>query len=192
MIPSELAAAEVLAPLDGWANQCHGASVKLMRSGRFGACRVARGFCMGVNGQHSWLVLGHDCYDEKATIVDPTLWSYDDDVTGVWVGTYRDARHEPHGKGFIWRWGRPESPTGPAVELTPREPFSRAASDFLDILGPLDFEGWCVLTRAPVQGWPAAEILAAIDDTPGLSGRVPIDILGMVTDRNPQGLYLPT
>lgn len=41
------------------------------------------------------------------------------------------------------------------------------------------------------QNWPAAEIIAAIDDTKALSALVPIDILGMLTDRNPSGLYLP-
>jgi hypothetical protein len=184
-------AEQVLAPLDGWAHQCHSASVQLVRSGRFGVCRVARGACTGVSAQHSWLILGNDCYDDDATIIDPTLWSYDDTVTGVWVGTYQDGRHRPHGKGFIWDWGRPNKARGPAITLTPREPFSDAALGFLDILGPLDHDGWCMLAHAPVEGWPAGEILDAVQHTDGLAGRVPIDILGMVTDLNPKGLYLP-
>jgi hypothetical protein len=184
-------AEQVLAPLDRWAGQCHAASVKLVRSGRFGTCRVARGACSGVGSQHSWLILGSNCYEDDATIIDPTLWSYDDTVTGVWVGTYQDGRHQPHGKGFIFEWGRPGGARGPVMTLTPRKPFSRAAQGFLDILGPLDFDGWSVLAHAPVQGWPAGEIFDAMQNTDGLAGRVPIDILGMVTDLNPSGLYLP-
>jgi hypothetical protein len=183
-------AEEVLAPLDDWAGHCHAASVKLVRAYGEG-CRVARGACEGVGAQHSWMVLGDDCYDEDAVIVDPTLWSYDDTVTGIWVGTYRDGRHRPHGTGSIWDWGRPNSPTGPVVTLTPRQPFSPSAAGFLEILGPLDFEGWCMLAHAPVECWPAAEILDAIANTEGLDGRVPIDILGMITDLNPGDLYLP-
>ena len=192
---SELAAwaEEVLAPLDDWAAQCHAASLKLVRQGEF-ACRVARGACRGVGGQHSWVVLGddcYDCYDERATIIDPTLWSYDDTVSGIWVGTYRDGRHTPHGKGSIWQWGRPDKPTGPIVTLTPRQSFSPTAQDFLELLGPLDFKGWAMLAHAPVEHWPAGEIIAAINSTEGLSALVPIDILGMTTDLNPKGLYLP-
>ena len=80
MPPSDLAAwaEEILAPLDDWAGQCHAASLKLVRHGDLGACRVARGACRGVLGQHSWVVLGDDCYDKLATIIDPTLWSYTD------------------------------------------------------------------------------------------------------------------
>jgi hypothetical protein len=42
-----------------------------------------------------------------------------------------------------------------------------------------------------VEGWPAAEIIDAIYNTPELTTWVPIDIVGMLTDRNPKGLYLP-
>jgi hypothetical protein len=31
-----------------------------------------------------------------------------------------------------------------------------------------------------------------MDDTPDLEALVPIDLLGMLTDRNPGGLYLPS
>jgi hypothetical protein len=185
-------AERTLAPLERWAQQCHAASVKLMNSGQFGACRVARGAADGVIGQHSWLVLGDDCYANDAVIIDPTAWSYDESVQGVWVGTYRDGRHRPHGKGSIWSWGRPNAATGPVVELTPREPFSQSARGFLDILGPLDENGWVMLAHAPVEGWPASEIIDALYNTPTFKGRVPIDIVGMVTTVNPGGLYLPT
>jgi hypothetical protein len=183
-----LAAEEVLAPLDAWAHQCHAASLALLESGRFGVCRVARGSCEGVVGQHSWLVLGDDCYAHGVAIIDPTLWSYDKTVQGVWVGK-AGVRHTPHGAGSIWRWGRPNGPTGPVVELTPRKPFSRSARGFLEMLGPLDEAGWIALAHAPVEGWPAGEIIDAICES-GMEVYVPIDIVGMVTDRNPQGLYL--
>jgi hypothetical protein len=190
--PVDLAAVEkVLAPLDRWALQCHAASLLVVKSGVVGQARVARGSCTGVGGQHSWVVLGGDCYDDNAVIVDPTLWSYDDSVTGVWVGTYRDGKHTPHGKGNIFQWGRPNpAAPGEEMELTPARPWSRQAQAFLDLLGPLDKRGWIMLAHAPVEGWPAGEILAAIANTPGLEGGVPIDLLGMVTDLNPQGLYL--
>jgi hypothetical protein len=189
-------AEEVLAPLDDWDLRCHAASVALMRSGRFGTCRVARGWCEGVPGQHSWLVLGDDCYANKAVVVDPTLWSYDQTVEGVWVGK-ANVRHRPHGAGSIWAWGRPNDPTGPVVKLTPREPFSPPALAFLEMLGPLDEAGWIALAHAPVEGWPAGEIIDALCETPHptipdqtFEAYVPIDIVGMVTARNPKGLYL--
>lgn len=184
-------AEEVLAPLDRWAHQCHAASLKLVKHGYLDVCRVARGSCVGVGGQHSWVVLGDDCYDERAIIIDPTLWSYDERAQGIWIGSQLDGLHTPHGKGSIWKWGRPNDPTGPVMELTPRKPFSESAKNFLDLLGPLDKEGWAMLAHAPVQFWPAGEILDAIWHTEGLGAYVPIDIIGMATDINPNGLYLP-
>lgn len=185
-------AEEVLAPLDDWSHQCHAASLKLVKDGALGECRVARGSCRGVAGQHSWVILGNDCYDRRATIIDPTLWSYDERVDPIWIGTYRSNRHHPHGQGSIWRWGRPDSPTGPVINLTPRQPFSANALSFLALLGPLDVHGWAQLAHAPVEQWPAGEILDAIYHTDNLSAYVPIDILGMVTDLNPGSLYLPS
>lgn len=180
----------VLNPLNRWACQCHSASLKLVLSGVLGECRVARGSCSGVGGQHSWVVLGNDCYDDNAQIVDPTLWSYDESVIGVWTGSYRDGKHTPHGKGSIWQWGRPnEAVPGEEMELTPSKPFSSAAKLFLDMLGPLDKQGWIMLAHAPVEGWPASEIITAICES-GLDGYVPIDIKGMVTNLNPNDLYL--
>jgi hypothetical protein len=96
-------------------------------------------------------------------IVDPTLWCYRKDVEGVWVGTYGDGIHRPHGKGSIWKWGRPVAALpGQELELTPAEPWSGAAEDFLRLLGPLDRRGWAQLAHAPVEGWPAGEILAGM------------------------------
>lgn len=178
-------------PFKKWAHQCHGISLAIIQAGLVEG-RVARGSCMGVGGQHSWIVVGDDCYDQKAQIVDPTLWSYDATVKGIWYGTYKGGRHEPFG-GFdsIWKWGRPSDPTGPVVELTPAFKMSKDATMFLDMMGPLDVRGWAMLVNhAPVGGWPAGEIFAAIDDTERLSVLIPVDKLGMVTDRNPGGLYL--
>ena len=181
-------ATSTLHPLGNWAAKCHEASLKLVRSGVLGPARVARGGATGVFGQHSWVVLGDDCYDDKAVIVDPTLWSYDDDIDGVWVGTYKDGIHTPHGKGSIWKWGRPDFPTGEIVELTPRKPWSSEAENFLSLLGPLDKNGWYQLAHAPVEMWPAGEIIDAMYES-GFAAVIPIDIVGMITDRNPNGLY---
>jgi len=112
-------------------------------------------------------------------------------VKGIWYGSAGHGKHHPHGcDGTIWMWGKPSSGGGEAVGLS--VDVSPEAASFLELCGPLDFQGWGVLaSHAPVAGWPAAEIFAAMDDTPGLRGLVPIDRLGMLTDRNPDGLYLP-
>jgi len=180
---------EVLGDLSHWALQCHGASLHIVKSGVVIPARVARGTCEGVGSQHSWVVLGNDCYDDSAKIIDPTLWSYDDSIEGVWYGSYKDGKHRPHGKGSIWNWGRPPSPVEDPMELTPQQPLSDEAQLFLELLGPLDERGWITLAHAPVEHWPAKEIITAICDS-GLDGYVPIDIKGMITDRNPSGLYL--
>lgn len=180
-----------LGTLTDFAHQCHVASLRLVRSGALGDCRVARGSCTGVPGQHSWVVVGDDCYADDARIIDPTLWSYTGQRPFVWVGSASEGLHTPHGKGSIWAWGRPENAVpGQAVELTPTEPLSSEAQTFLELLGPLDRRGWMVLlSHAPVGGWPAGEIMAAATDTEALAALVPIDRLGMLTDRNPDGLY---
>jgi hypothetical protein len=183
---------QFMAPLDHWSHKCHAASLELVRSELLAeSARVARGTCQGVGGQHSWVVIG-DPYDPKVQIIDPTLWSYDPEVKDIWYGSGRDGKHVPFGggRGTIWDWGRPADPTGPVIELTPRSPLSRDAQLFLEILGPLDRRGWMVLVQAPMLGWPAGDILAAMDDTEALSALVPIDLLGMLTNRNPGGLYL--
>lgn len=179
-----------LGPIGDWYHNCHGASLALVNAGL--ATRVARGWCEGVLGQHSWAVIGNDCYDRRATIIDPTLWSYTDKVDGIYIGTAVKHQHTPHGSGLIWDWGRPRRGIGPVVLLTPKQPLSIVAEDFIALLGPLDRYGWSVLAnQAPVQGWPAGEIFSAMDDTKELAAVVPIDKLGMLTDRNPNGLYLP-
>jgi hypothetical protein len=184
--------AAVGASLDQFGADCHRASLSLVLSGALGSnCRVARGTCEGVGGQHSWVVLGWDCYDKNATVVDPTLWSYDETVEGIWTGKASERPHEPFGAGSIWQWGRPNDPTGEILALDPDFEFSSAALGFLDMLGPLDFEGWAVLAHAPVGGWPSEEIFKAMYRDKRFSVLIPIDIVGMATDENPRGLYLP-
>jgi hypothetical protein len=148
-----------------------------------------------VFGQHSWLVLDPNCYNPTAPIIDPTLWSYDDTVDGIWFGTLADGRHRPHGYGpHIMQWGCPVGEGGPEIGLAPTSPLSRHAETMLDLFrghGPLDRAFWSNLANhTPMIGWPAGEIIAAMLDTPELAVLVPIDIEGMVTDRNPNGLYL--
>jgi hypothetical protein len=180
-----------------WAFNCHGASHAIVQSGIYPGARVARGFARGVPGQHSWVVADYDergPYDPKAHVIDPTLWSYDPSVTGVWQGSYMGVgwRHRPHGWGHFFTGERPFAHSGEHIALTPKVPLSGEAHRFLDMLLPLDVRGWIMVANLPVDGWPAAEVIAAMDDTPALSPLVPVDRLGMLTDRNPGGLYMRT
>lgn len=171
-------------PFGLWEHRCHEISLKLLRTGEFGPGRIARGRAAGVISQHSWIVLGDDCYSPDAVIVDPTLWSYLPSVTGIWVGPNL-TRHVPHGAGSCFDGEMPIHHGGPDIALTPAVPFSPAAETWLAILGPLDFRGWGEVAHLPVGDWPAAEITAAIADTPQLRALLRIDVLGMITDRNP-------
>jgi hypothetical protein len=178
-------------PMADWARDCHSVSLAIVKSGLVEG-RVARGVCSGVGAQHSWVVVGDDCYDHDAQIIDPTLWSYRDDVEGIWTGSIGHGWHAPHGAGSIWAWGRPTPFGGEPISLTPSTPLSKDASAFLALIGPLDRDGWAYfVSNAPVEGWPAAEIISAVADTKRLAHFIPIDRLGMLTDRNPGGLYLP-
>lgn len=177
------------APLHEFGGRCHEASLALVKSGVLGEnVRVARGTCAGVGSQHSWVVYG-DPYEPTATIVDPTLWSYDETVNGIYVGFQNERPHIPHGSGSIWDYGRPAHHGGETITLDAE--FSDPARVFLTLLGPLDRKGWAQLAHAPVGGWPAAQIIGAMYDDERISALVPIDVVGMVTDRNPHGLYLP-
>lgn len=199
LTPDEIADA-IGRPVDDWAHQCHAVSLEIVRSGILGVpARVARGWTPGVRGQHSWVVYAHpdrpdalpDCYDDEAHILDATLWSYDPTVPKLlWVQAF-DRPHTPHGAGSIFDAGRPAPADGPVIELeAPAGGWSAAAHDFLQILGPLDRRGWAVLANLPVGDWPAAEILGQLADHPDLGHHIPIDVLGMLTDRNPSDLYL--
>jgi hypothetical protein len=181
-------AAAIGIPFADWAHNCHSISLRVLRTGLFGRGRIARGTCPGVGSQHSWIVLGDDCYDPDG-IVDPTLWSYRDDVDGIHAGYPEDYGHRPHGSGFFLAGPMPYRHGGPVIELTPAAPLPGEAREFLAMLGPLDRRGWGEVAHMAVQGWPAAEIIGAMCDTPGLGVLIPIDIRGMLTDRNPSGYY---
>lgn len=181
-------------PLAAFAQDCHAASLALVRSGVLGPkARVARGWCPGVRGQHSWVAVDGDCYDPEGRIVDPTLWSYREDVSGVWEGDMFDLGHRPHGTGNIATYG---CPTGRGGEVIALDGLSAEAENFLQMVteigGPMDVHSWMSLASAPVGGWPAAEIIGAMLKHERLAGFVPIDIVGMLTDSNPGGLYLAT
>jgi len=183
-------ALKVLAPLEDWSHRCHEASIALVKAGV--GFRVARGGCTGVGSQHSWVVVGNNCYDPDAVIIDPTLWSYRDDVEGIWVGKAKTGWHRPHGAGNIWDWGKPHTSGGQMISLySSGNRLSDGVKAFLDLLGPLDMQGWCaLLSHAPVGGWPAKEIVEAAYKTKELKMLIPIDRVGMLTDLNPGGLYL--
>jgi hypothetical protein len=176
-------------PAIRWGGRCHEISLKVLRTGILGPGRVARGGCQGVLSQHSWIILGGGPYDRDAVIADPTLWSYQDAAPYVHFAKNSMRTHRPHGSGSIWRYGHPDNcAPGKAVDLTWKKPPSKAARLFLELLGPLDKRGWIELAHYPVEDWPSGEIIGAIADTFG-EVQVPIDILGMTTDRNPGGLY---
>ena len=176
--------------LEQFAGACHVMSLALVKSDLAPpVARVARGFCAGVRSQHSWVALG-DPFDRDTIIVDPTLWTYREDVDGLWVGTIRDGLHKPHGYGSIYSYGRPCHAGGEVIDLDTAG-LSDDAREFLEMLGPLDRTGWShLLSHAPVGGWPAAEIVDRACDNPELRPIIPIDRIGMLTDRNPGGVYL--
>jgi hypothetical protein len=181
----------IAVPPQHWAGNCHAVSLAVLRSGVVGPGRIARGWASGIHSQHSWIVLGDDCYDPEAVIVDPTYWLATSQMMHhtILVDYAFDLDHTPHGSGSIFASGEPAAGDGPVIELTPKTPLSALARAFLDLIGPLDRKGWMQLANSPVGDWPAGEIIAAMDDTPELRAMAPIDILGMVTDRNPSGYY---
>jgi hypothetical protein len=178
---------------DDFRHDCHSVSLALVRSGLLGeggpSLRVARGACHGVGGQHSWVVMGHP-YDDQAIIVDLTLWSYSPHQPRIWLGSMQSRLHTPQGYGMIYDSPRPQDYGGEILEVD-SSGMSPEAQHFLKIIGPLDYRGWGLLwSRCGMLGWPAQEILeGALDQHPGMAALVPIDIIGMVTDRNPQELY---
>lgn len=191
-MPSKAEVLEILGDLNKWSHQCHAASIHIVKALPAGTARVARGSCRGVGGQHSWVVLGMDCYDPTTKIIDPTLWSYDDKVKGVYYPNLREreSRYHPHGEGNIYAWGKPVPGGGKVITLDTKG-MSDEAVRFLKMVGPLDALGWMRLfSNAPVQGWPAGEIMERAHWHPQIGGLIPIDRLGMLTDLNPHGLYL--
>lgn len=178
--------------LDSFAHNCHVASLALVRVGV--GQRVLRGSCPGIIGQHSWVLVSGTVYSPDAVIIDPTLWSYRDDVDGIFEGPAGVYPHVPHGAGSLFSAGPPPPPRTGILRLTPEAHagLSPEARSFLDdVIGPLDARGWMVLSNAGMGDWPAGEILTAMAATPALAAFPPIDRLGMLTDANPGGLYLP-
>jgi hypothetical protein len=161
-------------------------SLAVLRTGLFGRGRVARGTCKYVTSQHSWIVLGDDCYAMDAVVVDPTLWNYAQTVTGIFCGS--GTWHRPHGTGAFYDGEMPVDHGDEIIELDSSK-LSLEAQRFLDMLGPLDLKGWMQVAHLPAEGWPAGEIFNAMCDVPGLEVFIPIDIRGMLTDRNPGDLY---
>lgn len=189
-----------LGPLERFSHQCHAASIQIVQSGVLGRpARVARGACKRVAGQHSWVVLSGEpgsMYREETLIIDPTLWSYDSSVEGIWLGTLEDGRHYPRGVGSIMHSGCPQSSGGEEIELNwPQHP-SQLASYWLNSMfrknasGPLDRKFWMGLSSGPMEDWPAREFIEAMANTDKLKALIPVDVLGMVTDLNPGKLYL--
>lgn len=181
-----------------WWHSCHSTSIAIVRSGIWLGARVARGMAQGVPGQHSWVVVG-DPYDLDAPIIDATWWSYQAEPPfeaepRVRYGTARGLNYRPHGYGVIWEDGYVPQHSG-GEDIAPSwlsdGTLSADARNFLHLILPLDVRGWMDLANQPVLGWPSAEILTLMARTPGLAALVPIDHLGMRTDLNPEGLYLP-
>lgn len=208
--------AQKIAGHDGssWAHNCHVAAISVVNSGMFPGSRVARGSAHGVLGQHSWVVIPDNsddfpdtlanAYDPHARIFDPTLWSYDESVQGIWEGPNLQ-RHRPKGLGHIEIFNLPyfHGETDDVIEM-PSEisnKLSYKARDFLVNIGAIDYKtrrtalpvrNWMALANAPVEGWPSAEIIDAMAQVDQLNVFIPIDIVGMLTTRNPGGLYLPS
>lgn len=184
-------------PLTDFAHQCHVASLLLVKARLWPNARVLRGGCAKVPGQHSWIALTgkEGVYDERVTVVDPTMWSYTGEEPYVWVGLARQVPHRPHGAGRIMEWGRPEraheSGEDEIVVKPPLGGWTPLAAEWLRMLGPLGRRGWMRLFDAPMADWPAGEILEQAEKDERLSALIPIDRLGMLTDLNPGGLYLP-
>jgi hypothetical protein len=180
---------EAIGPLENWALNCHGASLALVRSGLLPeGSRVARGWAKGVGSQHSWaMVTPQMVYDPLNWVVDLTLWSYVPEAPRLYIGKAEQWPHQPHGYGRLDFLG--PDPVEPRISLD--VPVSRSAEMFLQMWAPagLDRRAWMTLLNGPMQGWPSAEIVAAVHRTKELKAYIPIDIVGLLTDENPGGLY---
>lgn len=190
----------ILDPKD-FPHDCHRASITLVQSGKLPAgARVARGWHKDVPGQHSWVTLG-PCHEPHVQIVDPTIWSYLNTRPEFAIAQYAPtsghgitAGYTAHGEGHIgpvealepfWTVGKP-------IYLKDFQKLSHAAKNFLYHVGSkgLDLKGWHAITKLPVRGWPAGEIIRAMVLDPQLAALPGIDLVGMLTDLNPGALYL--
>lgn len=177
--------------LERWACQCHAASLALVKAPLMPEGRVVRGWCDHVFGQHSWMVVGMNCYDPDALIIDPTLWSYDDVVEDIWVGRMGDRpEHMPHHNWTFWDH-KPKRGPGEDIPLERYDSLGRAARMYMDLILPLDYKGWCnFATHVGALGWPVGQVVEAMYAQKNLRGALPIDLIGMTTEINPHGLYL--
>lgn len=178
--------AKAIGGLDRWAKNCHAQSLAIVRSGFLpSTARVARGFYPGIGSQHSWVVLG-DPYSAHTPIIDGTLWSYTDEAPRFVTGHNYSLPHTPHGSGTSIRdLGETK---GPLIELPG---LSKPARDFLAKHAPngLGIINWHHLANSCVEGWPSGEIIDAMYRHKTLRALIPIDIVGMLTEHNPGGLY---
>jgi hypothetical protein len=86
---------------------------------------------------------------------------------------------------------RPTRGEGPDIPLDAYDRLGRAAQMYMDLVLPLDYKGWCnFATHLGVLGWPAQQVVEAMYAQSNLRWALPIDLIGMVTDINPGGLYL--
>ena len=155
--------------------------------------------CSGVGSQHSWVVLSGrpgSMFEKKVPILDPTLWTYRDDVEGLYFNTAGGTPwHTPKGAGDLWDFSCPQSVGGD--ELIPREPITGGATAFLAFLkaqvgGPLSYGWWMrFFSQCPMANPPILrELIDACYRDERIRGTIPIDIVGMLTDHNPGGLYM--
>lgn len=185
---------------NGWHNNCHAVSLAFLRKGLVEG-RVARGSAEGV-GVHSWIVLAQEpgvkpnCYLDTAQILDPTIHCWHPGMEPLWQGIMADGMHHLPGRDSIWNHGCPLPGDGPPLELVvPDGPDPMGRRAFLKLLettggGPVTMETFRALYHGPLQGWPAGALLdLLLDQHPDFETWVPIDVVGMLTERNPDGLY---
>jgi len=178
-------------PRELWKNRCHEISLALLKSDAFVGidARMARGFSIQITSQHSWIVLGKDVFDRTALVVDPT-WS-STVMNAPMISYARNFRsHRPHGWGMLTEY--PESGGGPEVEIKGMTSETAEWVEFvrMTVDGPLDVRFWCRLFSGPLQGWPSRELVGLAAEMPELRFGIPVDVVGMLTDLNPNGLYL--
>lgn len=178
-------------PRELWQNRCHEISLALLKSNLFDGveARMARGAGMHIGSQHSWIVTGRDVYDDKAIVVDPT-WSSTVMSKPLVMFVPNLTAHRPHGYGEFEKY----PPHGDGEEIGPPDP-SQRLSDWIKVARlangePLDLKFWVGMVHGPMLGWPSAEVVDWLCSVSTMVAFVPIDLQGMLTDRNPNGLYL--
>jgi len=182
-------------PRDRWSRQCHAVSLAIVRSGLVKG-RVLRGYCDGVEGQHSWIALdtANDAFEREVEILDPTLWSYDDKVKDyLWWGTNL-ARHRPHGSGRFFDYG---CPIGDGKDIVGLNTCGIPGNRILRIMESTGFDyslrAWSAFFNSGHFAYTAggaSDIIHAACFNTDLCALIPIDIVGNLTSINPDGLYM--